>query len=284
MANGIIGIDHVLVGVADLEGARENWQRLGFTCTPRGRHLQRSTGNYCIMFPNDYVELIGIVDPEGPPSRLSDILRSRGDGLIGIALAPASAREAFERLSAAGLNPDPVVALSRGLELPEGTVEPRFALVELPPSATPDFRLFCCEHLTPELVRRPDWLKHANGVVGLRTISIVVDEPVGLAPAYGRLFGSGNTTLTDDTLTIFVGSYRILFVTHDDLQLLYPDVDLPDGSSGRRGGAISFIVPDPDRTAYCLRTADVPYRRSSTGSVHVAPDDGNGVLLEFASR
>ena len=61
----VLGIDHVLAGVADLEAARAAWRRLGFTVTPRGRHIGWGTGNYCIMFPDDYVELLGIVDPAG---------------------------------------------------------------------------------------------------------------------------------------------------------------------------------------------------------------------------
>src|SRR5690606_16429248 len=35
VAAGITGIDHTLVGVRDLEGARAAWRRLGFTISPR---------------------------------------------------------------------------------------------------------------------------------------------------------------------------------------------------------------------------------------------------------
>ena len=53
--------------------------------------------------------------------------------------------------------------LGRLLELPEGTVDARFSLVQLPPAATPGLRVFVYQHLTPDLVRRPPWLTHANG-------------------------------------------------------------------------------------------------------------------------
>src|SRR5438128_10426864 len=62
MTNAIAGIDHVIVGVRDLELAREGWSRLGFTLSPRGRHIGLGTGNYCIMFASEYIELLGIVD------------------------------------------------------------------------------------------------------------------------------------------------------------------------------------------------------------------------------
>ncbi|MFZ2004612.1 MAG: VOC family protein, partial [Stellaceae bacterium] len=59
--SGIAGIDHIIVGARDLEGARRDWARLGFTLTPRGRHIGQGTANYCIMFPRDYLELLGFV-------------------------------------------------------------------------------------------------------------------------------------------------------------------------------------------------------------------------------
>ncbi len=51
----IPGLDHVLVGVGGLGAARRAWTRLGFTLTPRGRHIGWGTANTCIMFPRDYV-------------------------------------------------------------------------------------------------------------------------------------------------------------------------------------------------------------------------------------
>src|SRR3546814_2361463 len=82
-ARPIRGIDHVLVGVRDLEAARETYARLGFTVSPRGRHIGWGTANYCIMFPGDYVELLGIVDATQFTNNLNRFLESR-EGLLGI--------------------------------------------------------------------------------------------------------------------------------------------------------------------------------------------------------
>src|SRR5580693_1632171 len=92
MDNGIAGIDHVIVGVRDLERARVGWSRLGFTLSPRGRHIGQGTANYCIMFPSDYVELLGIVDRNDFAQRLDAFLASR-EGLMAAAFAPAGAPE-----------------------------------------------------------------------------------------------------------------------------------------------------------------------------------------------
>ncbi|MDU0961376.1 MAG: VOC family protein, partial [Bradyrhizobium sp.] len=34
----VIGIDHAVVVVKDLDAAAETWKRLGFTLSPRGTH------------------------------------------------------------------------------------------------------------------------------------------------------------------------------------------------------------------------------------------------------
>ena len=186
MRNGIAGIDHVIVGVRDLERARMGWTRLGFTLSPRGRHLGQAHG-----------ELLHHV-----PARLSGTARHCRRGR-----ACASARETFSRtargvvgrpsrrpirprrshdaLAALGLHPSEPRALGRQLELPEGTVVPRFSLINLPPDETPALDCFICAHLTPELMRRPEWLDHPNGVIGVAGIHVVVGRN-GVAAARVR--------------------------------------------------------------------------------------------------
>ena len=63
MEYGIRGIDHPVIAVRDMKQARLAYERLGFTVPPRGSHAQWGTGNWCIMFPEDYLELRGIIDP-----------------------------------------------------------------------------------------------------------------------------------------------------------------------------------------------------------------------------
>src|SRR5439155_12216985 len=92
MTNAIAGIDHVIVGVRGLELAREGWSRLGFTLSPRGRHIGLGTGNYCIMFASEYIELLGIVDSTDFVQGLDAFLAQR-EGLMATAFAPAATLE-----------------------------------------------------------------------------------------------------------------------------------------------------------------------------------------------
>ena len=58
----VIGIDHAVVVVRDIDKAAENWKRLGFTVSPRGTHSAKmGSGNYTIMLDPDYMELLGVL-------------------------------------------------------------------------------------------------------------------------------------------------------------------------------------------------------------------------------
>src|SRR5215469_9312940 len=105
MSNGITGIDHIIVGVRDLEAARLGWTRLGFTPTPRGRHIGQGTANYCIMFAEDYLELLGFVERDEHAHRLEAFLAAR-EGPMSVAFAPErDAAATAASLAARGLHP-----------------------------------------------------------------------------------------------------------------------------------------------------------------------------------
>ena len=274
MAHHLTGLDHVLVGVKDLEAARAAWVRLGFAPTPLGRHVGRPTANHCLMFPRDYVELIGLVPGDGQPSRLTRLLAERGEGVIGAAFATDDVEATHAGLARAGLSPAPIAELRRpdaaGREL-------RFRLVELPAEATPDLRLFVCWHDTPELVRRPEWLEHPNGATALRSVTVVVDRPEARQPELERLLGAGATASTDDVLTAFVGGHRLHYVTEDDLGFLHPELDLAPGPVPR-GAALAVEVASLDRAAALLERNGVAFVEAGD-ALQVPPEFATGVAL-----
>src|SRR5688572_13933658 len=147
---GITGIDHTLVGVRDLEAARATWWRLGFTVTPRGRHIGWGTGNYCVMLESGYVELLGIVDPSQFLNNLDGFLEKR-EGLMGLAFGTDNSGACAEALKASDVVFEGPKSLKRKLELPEGEVLPAFDLLYLDRAATPGLNAFITHHLTPEL-------------------------------------------------------------------------------------------------------------------------------------
>ena len=282
MHTAITGIDHVIVGVRDLERARTFWTRLGFTLSPRGRHIGQGTANYCIMFASDYIELLGIVDPHDFVQRLDGFL-ARREGLMAAAFAPAGlAEDVRSALLGLQLHPSKPRALGRQLELPEGTVVPRFTLLSLPPDETPGLDSFICAHLTPELMRRPEWLDHPNGARGLQGIHVLVENTGALLEPYDRLFGIPQVTTTDAVVSVHVGKHRILFSTPDDFSTMHPTLEISADFSLPGIISVEFATDRRDQTADYLTQWQVPFDEMPDGSLVVPASEASGAILFFS--
>ena len=283
--SGITGIDHLLIPVRDLETARMVWTRLGFTTSPRGTHLGRGTGNYCIMFEHDYLELFGVLDPTLASASYVNFLAER-EGPMKLAWATRDAHVAAEALAGLGLHPSEVKDLQRQIELPEETAVPRFAIVSLPAEETPGLDSFLCAHLTPKLMRRPPWLQHPNGAVGIAGITVAVADTESLIPRYEYLFGPGNLHTTDDVLTVRAGRHRIIFATHDDVAVLHPEIDPLPGDPCPAIAVVTLAVADLDRTGDHLTQWQIEHEVVGRRSIVVPASAAMGTNIEFipASR
>jgi catechol 2,3-dioxygenase-like lactoylglutathione lyase family enzyme len=281
--HAIAGIDHVIIAVRDLERARTGWSRLGFTLTPRGRHSGQGTANYCIMFENDFLELLGIVDPGDNVERLAAFL-ARREGARAVAFAPAgTAEDTRSALLQRGLHPSELHALGRRMELPEGPSIPRFSLIGLAAEDAPGLPAsFVCAHLTPELMRRPEWLVHPNGANGLRGIHVLVEHTAPLLPAYDRLFGIQQVMTTDTVATIHVGRHRIVFSTPDDFVTMHPGIDLDPDFPVPGIVALDLGVTHRGGTADYLSQRRIAFGEMPDGTLVVPADEANGAILLFS--
>ena len=263
MTGPIGGLDHVIVGVADLEAARDTWKRLGFTVSPRGRHFGWGTANYCIMFEGVYIELLGIVDPQQFTNNLDKKLAESGEGLLSLSYATGDAKAAYKALKPLGALPPK--ALKRALELPTGQVEPQFELVHLPPQATPGAASFFINHLTPELVWQDAWLGHANGALGLSSVSLCVADPGEAGRAYAKIFGGDAVTPTTAGVAVRI---------EDSILNLQP------ARPGEAEGSMGFDVGVGDRrqTAAVLQAAEIPFTLEEE-TIRINAADACGVAL-----
>ena len=255
----ISAFDHALIGVADLEAARRTYQRLGFTTCPRGKHIGWGTANYCIMFGGDYLELLGIVDASQFTNNLDSFLAEKGEGLLGMCFASDDIDALAVKL---GSEPS---QLKRLLELPDGTVEPHFRLLHPPAGAMPGLSGFFCQHLTPELMRQPDWLVHANGAVGIASLTIAVADVLDAAHAYGQIFGQRAVQLGHAQADIMLGGGRLRLIADGQPEGL---VDL------------AVRVTDLAATIEYLDTAGVAYVQAPEELI-VAPQEACGASLRF---
>jgi hypothetical protein len=230
------------------------------------------------MFANDYLELIGVVDPE-EFARAGRRSRRMDGGLAALAFATADPAVAKAELAGHGIAAEGPKNLSRLIEGDEGATEPRFLLLDLPAEASPALPMFLCHHLTPELVRRPGWTEHANGARRIASLALPVAGPETMVAAYERLLGPGAVTMTDQMVVLRTGGASIVLARPDDLPSLFPEI-LPEEAADCPA-VVTVEVPDPDAVAHLLGAARVPFRREP-GSVMVAAEDACGVALVFA--
>ena len=89
----ILGLDHVVIAVRDLDAAITSYRSLGFTVQPGGRHPGRSSHNALIVFADGaYIELIAWLAP-APQERWWRQLQAHGDGYADFALLPSDTGE-----------------------------------------------------------------------------------------------------------------------------------------------------------------------------------------------
>ncbi len=81
----LLGVDHVVILIDDIDAAEAAWSRLGFNLTPRGFH-SIGTQNHCMMFGSDYLELLSVIRPH-PVTEYFSAFLAQGDGAAAVAFS-----------------------------------------------------------------------------------------------------------------------------------------------------------------------------------------------------
>jgi len=279
----IIGIDHAVVMVKDLDKAADNYRQLGFTVSPRGTHsVHMGTGNYTIMFDPDYMELLGVLAATELNAPARAFLDRRGEGIERIAFTAIDSAAGAAEIRARGLEPIGPTDFERPVTLPNGTVSAaKFRTFMWPTAEAPGgVRIFACEHKTRETVWIPELMTHANAARRIKQTLIATPEPAKDAAHLARLIDREPKTETDGAVTVPSGGERAGFVylTLDQLAKRYPGVPLA-GLSERGGAALVLVSADLAATEKALGSAAV----RSGAAICVPPAKANGTLLAFVA-
>jgi len=281
MRKHILGIDHTVILVHDLDRAEDTWSRLGFTLTPRGYHTLGSQ-NHCLMFRSNYVELLAVPKPHPAMQYFSDFLSS-GEGLAAIALATDDANGAHAELARAGIAADAPLDFSRPVILPEGTRDAAFRIVQLPNDATPGCRTFVCQHFTRDVVWRPEYVHHPLGVTGLAGIAVISGDVTGTADMYAKVFDTTPVPIAEglriDTSEA-PGRVPIAIAGATQFAARLKDVALSVRLSPLLA-ALFLRVADREGAVAILRRGGFRPVRLGDGSVAVGADQANGVAMIF---
>jgi hypothetical protein len=276
----VIGIDHAVVMVKDLDNAAENYKRLGFTVSPRGTHsAHMGSGNYTIMFDPDYMELLGVLTPTEHNAPARAFLERSGEGIERIAFTAVDSAEGAEEIRARGYAPIGPTDFERPVTMPDGTLSAaRFRTFQWPTAEAPGgVRIFACQHKTRETVWIPELMKHANGAKRLKQVLIVTPDPANDAAHLASMIDRGAKAEADGAVTVPSGGDRadFVFLTRDQLGKRYPGVSL--AGLPERGGAGLVMAADLAAAEKALGSTGV----RSAGGIVVPPAGGNGTLLAF---
>jgi catechol 2,3-dioxygenase-like lactoylglutathione lyase family enzyme len=279
----VVGLDHVVIAVRDLDASAKTWAQLGFTISPRGLHSAHlGSGNYTIMFGPDYIELLGIVTPTEHNSGTRAFLDGR-EGIERSAFTAVDATKGVAELQAKGIAATGPLDFSRPVDLPNGgKAEARFSTMHWPSDEKPGgMRIFACQHLTREAVWIPELQVHKNTAKRIDRVEILSADPRKAAEHMARLIDQSVTTEPDGAYRVASGSTRaaFVFVSKAQLQSRYPGVEL--GTLPAEGAIALCIRVDDDEAA--LAAAGPSAVVVAPGRIAIPPSAATGVLVELAT-
>jgi len=279
----VVGLDHVVVVVRDLDTAATKWRQLGFTISPRGTHsAHMGTANYTLMLGDDYLELLGVVAPTERNAPTRALLEKR-EGIERAAFTTLDAAQGVAALRDRGLIQSlGPTDFSRPVDLADGTkTEARFTTFQWPLNERPGgLRIFACQHHTRSAVWLPELLTHANGAHRIDHVEMLSTDPAAAAAHMSRLIDMPVGAEADGALRVETGGNRGAFVFLDRQAFERRHSGLPlEGLPDEGAVALSLRVDDAGKTAAALGTKGTTV---APGIVKVPPAYANGVLIEFA--
>ena len=263
-------LDHIVFNTQDrTDEVVALFERLGFTVSPRGFHTLGSI-NHTIVFGADYLELLGY--PPGQPPAMRPELVTQPLGLMATVLQTVDADAAHAALSQRGLKPRAVQTFSRPVDLGAGRFEDAsFRVTRLEPDAVPGTWVYYCQHLTPELVWRPEWQVHANGALGICVIDIAVPDMAAALPRYRACIFEG--TLHDAPETLGASASQATLPLRDGILRLHQQA-APARMSGLTFRVASLAAAQNSLTRANIAhsvTAATPLRHAASSPASSSP-------------
>jgi catechol 2,3-dioxygenase-like lactoylglutathione lyase family enzyme len=284
-----LDLDHVGLGVADLEAARAAFAKLGFRLTARSMHagalqpggpvVPWGSGNHCAMFERGYFELLGLVDS----TMHSTVKRmiARYEGLHIVAMKCASAVTAYEALVAAGVATAAPAALERDASFgvnDESVRRARFRNINLDEARHPEARFIVIEHVTPEVLWQPHLLQHENGAKELSSVYFVTPDVAATVERFARFVGPA--TYSGDVACFALARGRFWVMSEQRMRDLSPV--LRDGPLHRVAAAeIGVESLGALRALFDRRAVRYVEQQSPEPAIWVGPAEASHCALVF---
>ncbi len=178
------GIDHLVVVVADLQHAADDYRSLGFAVVPGGQHPVGSHNVLIAFADGSYLEIIAFYR-EAIEHRWWDPLQ-KGERLVDYCMQTDDLQGDTKKLRDAGVAINDPVPWSR--TRPDG-FEVKWVL-SLAIGSHRGVAPFLIQDLTPRHERIPQQFDHANGVTGIDKVTIAVSDLAPIERWYSAVLGS----------------------------------------------------------------------------------------------
>jgi hypothetical protein len=286
---------HIGVINTDLNILSEHYEKLGFLLTPvstpriiikpGGQPEELGLGNRHAIFEENYIELLGIVDPQkweniskdklGPYN--IDIPLKRYQGLHVMHFGTSHIELVKKRFREQEIPCSEIKHFQRNVQTDKGEQTMRARTLFFPPENNPEGLVQVAQHDTPELVFQPKHMGHLNGATGLSELVLCGEDPKGYVSKYEKLTAHKGSQIEDKHYRIDLGDSQITVIAPEHLAQILPDFTPP---------VIPFMaafiidVSDLQLTRNVLKKNVVPFTEKK-GRIAVSPEYGGGCAVIF---
>jgi catechol 2,3-dioxygenase-like lactoylglutathione lyase family enzyme len=207
----LTGIDHIVIVVAELEGAIQHYTAAGFTVVRGGRH-NTGTHNALVGFADGaYLELIAFLDPNADHPWHEAL--ARGGGIVDFCVRTDDLAADLAALSRVGARFADPVPMTR--ERPDG-YRLSWALALPEPSLSGALPLLIKDE-TPRGERVPTQRIHRNGITGLHSLTVAVEDPDHISVYYAAVLGTQGVPVVREDLdaagiAFTIGPHRVQLI------------------------------------------------------------------------
>ncbi|MGH7830234.1 MAG: VOC family protein [Candidatus Binatia bacterium] len=177
------GIDHIVIAVHDLEAASGNYEKLGFTVVPGGKHPVGTHNSLIALADGSYIEIIAFYRAN-PGHRWWKPLQT-GEGLVDFCMQTDDLAGDTAKLRNAGVEIDDPVPWSR--TRPDGYQVEWF--LSLARERHRGVAPFLIQDKTPREERVPRRLDHKNSATGLGTLTVAAEGVSTILHWYRSVLG-----------------------------------------------------------------------------------------------
>ena len=285
------GLDHIVHGVRDLDGAAEFYLRAGFTVGARNRHAW-GTHNHLVQLPGFFIEILTVAEPEliARESQYRELAQlfgafnrdaiKRREGLSMLLLESKAIAADVSALAGAGIGCSGELRFSRqGTQADGSSVTVGFSLGFARDQLSPHAAFAVMQQHNPAAFWNAKFQVHANTANAVRGVVLIADNPTdhhiflsaltGERELHSTSAGIGARTPRGDIEIIEPVAFRDRF-----------GVNVTAEGEGMTFAGLRLGVARLDAAESSLSGSGVAFHRQ-LGALVVAPDTAFGATLIF---